>query len=224
MKRVRRLGLPIIATLLASSPGLSEASDHADGPKTVIDIAADLTDLYSFTRPDDPNKLVMILAVNGFAGKNSRFSDAVDYKFRIRPITDPKTLIPSSDPAAEQSIVCSFSGGLAFVDGKQRAVCTFNLKGGPKQISFDTRMPGFEAGGSVEQDGVRIFAGVRSDPWHADLAKIGAFDKGTKPTRANPKNGLEGRNVLGLVVEVDKSRLAGPLLAITAQTVRRSGL
>ena len=32
-------------------------------------------------------------------------------------------------------------------------------------------------------------------------------------------NGLQGQNVLSIVVEIDKARLGGPMLAVTAQTV-----
>jgi hypothetical protein len=221
-----RLALPALALAvgLGFAPRTSEASDHSDGVKTAVDLAADLTDLFTFTSPENPNKLVLIMNVNGFAGRDSRFSDVVDYKFRIRPIADAKTLAPSTDPAKEQSIVCSFTGGLPLLDAKQRATCNFQLSGARQTISFDTRKPGAKAGGSGEENGLRVFAGVRSDPWYADLNKIVAFDKGTRPERANPKNGLQGRNVLSIVVEVDKSRLPGPLLAVTAQTVRKAGL
>jgi hypothetical protein len=34
-------------------------------------------------------------------------------------------------------------------------------------------------------------------------------------------NGLYGQNILSIVVEVDKNRLPGPVLAVTAQTVRK---
>ena len=33
-------------------------------------------------------------------------------------------------------------------------------------------------------------------------------------------NGLHGQNVLSIVVELNEQRLSGPLLAVTAQTVR----
>src|SRR5688572_20774164 len=87
------------AAAFTLAPASSHASDHSDGVKTALDLAADITDLFTFTSPKDPNKLVMIMNVNGFAGPSSRFSDAVDYKFRIRPIADAKTLVPSTDPA-----------------------------------------------------------------------------------------------------------------------------
>ena len=221
MKKALTFALPLLAVLVGA-PTSSEASDHADGLKTTLDLAADLTDLFTFTSPQNPDKLVMIMNVHGLAFSQSRFSNAVDYKFRIRPITDAKTLVPSADPAKEQSIVCSFTGGFPLIDARQRATCRFNLGGAPQSVSFDTRAPGYQAGGSSpDQGGARVFAGVRSDPWFLDLGKTVAFDKGTRVDRAGGTNGLHGQNILSIVVEVDKSRLAGPLLAITAQTVRK---
>jgi len=223
MKKVLTFALPLFAVLIGA-PTPSQASDHADGVKTTLDLAADLTDLFTFTSPKDPNKLVMIMNVHGLANRTSRFSNAVDYKFRIRPIDDAKTLTPSADPSKEQSIVCSFAGGIAFIDAKQHATCAFNLGGqhGVETVSFDTRAPNYTAGGASPDGGVaRVFAGVRSDPWFLDLGKTVAFDKGTRPDRAGASNGLHGMNVLSIVVEIDKSKLNGSLLAITAQTVRK---
>jgi len=227
MKSLLQLGLPIVAAIVAFAEVPSRASDHSDGVKTALDLAADLTDLFTFTSPKDPNKVVMILNVNGFAGKKSLFSDVVDYKFRIRQIPDAKTLVPNPDPAKEQTIVCSFTGGISFIEAKQHATCRLNVGGATQTVEFDTRGDSYKAGNSTTQGGVRIFAGVRSDPWFADISKIGAFDKGQAIDRTSPKNALEGKNVLSIAIEIDKARLtggAGPLLAINAQTVRRSGL
>lgn len=216
--------IPIVA-LLAGAPTASFASDHADGVKTALDPAADITDLFTFTSPKNPDKLVMVMNVHMLASEKSRFSNAVDYKFRIRPIKDAKTLVPSDDAKSEQSLVCSFSGGVPLVRAQQHAVCTFSSQGKTQTIEFDTRGSSFvEGGASQEENGLRIFAGLRSDPWFVDLSKTVAFNKGKRPERAGGKNGLLGKNVLSIVVEVDKSRLAGPLLAITAQTVRTKGL
>ena len=221
MKKALTFAVPLLA-ILVGAPTPSQASDHADGLKTTLDLAADLTDLFTFTSPQNPDKLVMIMNVHGLAYSKSRFSNAVDYKFRIRPIADARTLVPNPDPAKEQTIVCSFAGGIAFINAQQRATCKFTSGDTSQTVVFDTRAAGYQAGGSSsDQGGLRIFAGVRSDPWFLDLGKTIAFDKGTRVDRAGGSNGLQGHNILSIVVEVDKSRLAGPLLAITAQTVRK---
>jgi hypothetical protein len=220
-KRGLALGLAVSAAL-ALEPRASHASDHIDGVKTALDNSADLTDLYTFTSPTDPDKLVLVMNVHGLAFSGSRFSNAVDYKFRIRPIDDARTLTPSRDPAREQRIVCQFRGSLFRIDGKQRATCAFELLGGlTESISFDTRSSSYRAGGEATRGDLRVFAGVRSDTWFLDLAKTLKYNAGVRVSNTPGINGLYGQNVLSIVVELDKRRLGGPLLAITAQTVRK---
>lgn len=224
MKASKRLlaSAAVVAAFALGSSTPSHASDHIDGLKTAVDNAADITDVFAFTSPKDPNKLVLIMNVHGTAFSRSRFSNAVDYRFRLRPIDDAKTLRPSADASKERGIVCSFSGGLVLVDANQRATCRFELEGGNETITFATRGDGYRAGGSAEQNGIRVFAGVRSDPWFLDLAKTLQYNNGLPVPRVQPGvNGLWGQNVLSIVVELDKSRVPGPLLAVNAQTVRK---
>ena len=222
MYHLKRLAfaLPVLAVLFGAEPSV-RASDHIDGLKTGIDNAADLTDLFVFTSPQNPDKLVFIMNVHGIAFSTARFSNAVDYKFRIRPIDDAATLLPSTYARREQSIVCSFSGGLPLVDVNQHGVCKFNLGTSSDTVNFETRTGDFKAGGSAEKNGIKVFAGVRSDPWFLDLARTLKFNA-SKPVEQTPGvNGLQGQNVLSIVVELDKSRIAGPLFAVNAQTVRK---
>ncbi len=221
MKNAFVLGLAALAVVLgAEAP--SHASDHADGLTTTLDRAADLTDIYTFTSPEDDSKLVLVMNVTPFASTRSRFSNAVDYVFRIRPIDDAKTLKPTADASREQKIVCSFAGGMPVIEPKQRATCAFHLGGASSEsVQFDTRSSSFGAGGSVAKNGVRVFAGVRSDSWFLDLGKTVKFISGTNVAKSSGVNGLHGQNVLSIVVEIDKARLAGPLLAVAAQTVRK---
>jgi hypothetical protein len=219
MKRTLFFCLTLVASAFVAPA--SHASDHIDGVKTAVDNAADLTDAFTFVSPQDPNKLVLIMAVHPVANSRSRFSNAVDYVFRIRPIDDAKKLVPSADARREQTITCSFTGGALLIEPNQHATCRFNLRGGEETIQFDTRTRDYSAGGSGQKNGIRVFAGVRSDPWFLDLVKTIKYVNGFKVEPSGGSNGLHGANVLGIVVEVDKSRLAGPLLAVTAQTVRR---
>lgn len=205
---------------LCVAPRAAEASDHIDGLKTAVDNSADVTDLYTFTSPANPSKLVMIMSVHPTAWSGSKFSNAVDYVFRIRPIDDARTLTPSTDTRREQQVVCTFGGGIPFL-GSQRATCRFELGTTNEIVTFDTRNGSYRAGGVGERNGCRVFAGVRSDSWFLDLARTLKFNNGLPVDQSPGINGLHGQNVLSIVVEVDKAKLAGPLLAITAQTVRK---
>jgi len=216
-------GVPIAVALIAGVLGVvapGHASDHIDGLKTALDNAADLTDLYVFTSPRDPDRLVLVMSSHGVAFSGSRFSNAVDYKFRIRPIEDETTLAPSADASREQSIVCRFSGGAAW-DPNQKADCSFDLATGTETVSFDTRSGAYRAGGDGQSGSTRVFAGVRSDSWFLDLGRTLKFNAGLPVSTSPGINGLWGQNVLSIVVELDKQKLGGPLLAVTTQTVRR---
>ncbi|HEY8077796.1 MAG TPA: DUF4331 family protein [Labilithrix sp.] len=200
----------------------SDASDHIDGIKTAIDNAADITDVFAFTSPKDPNKLVVAMNVHTLAFSQSSFSNAVDYKIRIRPITDARNLKASTNDADELGVSCTFSGGIPVIDPTQRASCTFALASGKQTVNFETRGGDFRSGGQGWGNGVRVFAGVRSDPWFLDLGKTIKWNSGAPVVKEVPgSNGLWGQNVLSIVAEIDKSKLPGPMLAVNGQTVRK---
>lgn len=217
---MKKLGLALGAAAALCAPTPSHASDHVDGLTTAIDYAADTTDLYAFTSPKNPDSLVLVMNVHGFAGKGSTFSNAVDYKLRIRPIVDTQSLAPSTDQSREQSVVCTFTGGGLF-DSNQRASCVFNLVDGTETLTFHTRTAGYKSGGSAQQGELRAFAGVRSDTWFLDLGRTLKFNAGSQVDQTPGKNGLAGTNILSIVVEVPKSRLSGSMLAVVGQTVRK---
>lgn len=218
-----RKGLPFAGAFLAvvlAGPTTSNASDHVDGIKTGIDLAADITDLYSFTSPRDPNRVVFVMNTHGLAWSGSRFSNAVDYKFRIRPV-DPETQKPRAD--GEQTIVCTFTGGTFLINGNQRATCKLSFGNGSEEsVVFDTRGgAGLKAGGVGQKSDIKVFAGVRSDTWFLDLGKVIKLNKGEAIGNGAGSNGLQGHNILSIVVEMDKRRLVAPMVAVTAQTVRK---
>jgi hypothetical protein len=212
------LGLTVVALLsLPVSP--TYASDHLDGVKTSADQSADLSDVFAFVSPSDPSRVVLVLDVHPLAFKGTQFSDAVDYKFRIRPV-DSSTMTASTDASQEESVVCSFAAN-GLTAPNQQATCVLTLHGAPETVTFQTRGPGFMAGGTGQTGTSKVFAGVRSDPYATDTARVGAYYKLQPAPTAPTKNALKGFNVLSIVVEVDASRLPSPLLAVTAQTVRR---
>jgi hypothetical protein len=212
---------PAFLALILAGSTTSRASDHVDGIKTGLDNAADLTDIFTFTSPSDPSKLVLVMNTHPLAVGVSRFSNAIEYKFRIRPIADARTLTPTSDASKEQTIVCTFSGGIALIDANQRATCKLNLANGSETITFSTRTSQYDAGGSTSRNGINAFAGVRSDPWFLDLGKTLKYNKGQAVPNGAGSNGLWGWNVLSIVIEVPKERFGSSLLAVTAQTVRK---
>ena len=62
-------------------------SDHISGPRAIADPVIDITDLYAFPCPENPRHLVLIMNVFPYAGPSALFSDAVIYRFRVRPVS-----------------------------------------------------------------------------------------------------------------------------------------
>ncbi len=61
-------------------------SDHGSGPRATADPVIDISDFYAFPSPDQPEKFVLVMVVFPFAMPTALFSDAVDYRFRLRPL------------------------------------------------------------------------------------------------------------------------------------------
>ena len=60
-------------------------SDHISGPRALADPIADITDLYAFPSPSEPQNLVLVMNTLPFAQPSDLFSDGLIYRFRIRP-------------------------------------------------------------------------------------------------------------------------------------------
>ena len=87
------LGVPVfVAAGLLLVGRSSNAADHLDAPGAEADPAADINDLFVF-RSKDPaagatKRTVFVMTVFPLADQQSRFSDKVDYEFRIEDAAD----------------------------------------------------------------------------------------------------------------------------------------
>src|SRR5262245_44003748 len=61
-------------------------SDHFSGPRALSDPTADISDVFAFPAPENTQQLVVVMDVFGKAGPTAVFSDAVIYRFRMRPV------------------------------------------------------------------------------------------------------------------------------------------
>ena len=62
-------------------------SDHFSGPRAIAGPAGDICDLYAFPSPERSGHLVLVLNVLPKATSDSHFSEAIVYRFRLRPVT-----------------------------------------------------------------------------------------------------------------------------------------
>jgi hypothetical protein len=196
-------------------------SDHFSGPRAIAGPAGDICDLYAFPSPERPGHLVLIMTVLPRAGPSACFSDAIGCRLRLRPVT-----VAGVGPAAAAFAVgaeelvfdCTFDvprpgdGGAAPV---QHGRCT---PPGGEPLAF--RVHDQQGAGA---DGVRVFAGLRSDPFFLDLPALQQTVRtGRLAFKVVGTNSLAGFNVLSVVVEADCAPMlqaGGPLFAVVAETV-----
>src|SRR5215468_6696559 len=61
-------------------------SDHVDGPRSIGDPPADITDLFAFTSPQNPGRTVLAMCVFPSAGESAVFSNVIDYSIAVRRV------------------------------------------------------------------------------------------------------------------------------------------
>jgi hypothetical protein len=199
-------------------------SDHISGPRALADPIADITDFYAFPSPESPGRLVLVLNTLPMAKPSDLFSAGLLYRFRVRALSSP-----------------SLEDGWAFVPGDEEVVldCVFDV---PEHVTNPaTGEPDHAQRGScvtprgevvafrVNDDeggtvgGMRVFAGVRWDPFIMDARAALATIANRK--LAFTESGsifLDGKNVLSIVVEIDTALLRDwTLLAVVGETLTR---
>jgi hypothetical protein len=195
-------------------------SDHFSGPRALSDPAADISDVFAFPAPENPQHLVLVMDVFGKAGPSALFSDAVIYRFRVRPVSIASTGQAASYAvgADELAFDCVFELPTAQQGATRPVQQGHCLAPNGETIPFRVND---ESGGSG--NGVRVFAGQRSEPFFLDVRMI----EKTVATRqiAFKKVGsdtLFGTNVLSIVLELEWAKLlkGGPMFAVVCETLR----
>jgi hypothetical protein len=190
-------------------------SDHGAGPRSIANPEIDITDVYTFPSPERGGTLVAVMNVFPFTPPSALFSDAIDYRIRMRPLravsTGPQTAFAVGEEERAFSFTFSVPRGAPLV---QEGTCHGPLG----DISFRV---GDEGG--VQANGLRVFAGCRQESFFIDQQVSGGIRINRRlPEQVTGVNFLAGQNVLSIVLEVDNSALfggdAGPLVAVLAET------
>jgi hypothetical protein len=174
-------------------------SDHVDGPRSIGEPAADVTDLFAFTSPENPTRTVLAMCVFPAAGENAIFSNAIDHSIVVRRVAVAGVGSAAKFQPADDEVRFRFRFETLKRDAAgnviQSGACT--LPDG-RELSLTVND---EKGASTPEGDVRVFAGLRSDPFFlawtvAELKKV--------------PNLLQHDNVLCMVVELDTRRLLDP--------------
>ena len=183
---ILRNGLKGLPLALCFCAGVLPASDHGDPNSVADNPVANLLDLYAFVDPfcqaqggvgceEGPDELILALTLYPDATADSRFSSDVQYHFYIENDNGQDLQVDCS-VSDEQVVSCS-SGGLA----AQAPVGQVGVNGG-----------------------MRVFAGLRDDPFFVDGGALQDFAQIGVAAFSEPGvDTLAGQNVLAIVVGID---------------------
>ncbi|MFK7928679.1 MAG: DUF4331 family protein [Myxococcota bacterium] len=209
---------------LALAAGTAMAADHIDGPTAAAEPTADIADLFAWTS-SDASKLNLALTVAPLDSAAS-FGTAITYVFTVNSsagygmaATEAKVMCEFYD---ENMIECwgpngaylegdaSSTSGLSSADGKLKVFA------GERNDPFFMEFTGFtDAIGAVVAAGVTPNGTCPAVTPEISGALVGLLTGGGAATDT-----FAGTNVLGLVVQVDKSLVnsGGPILGVHATT------
>lgn len=203
MKR-KNLLITVLAAAALVTCGILYAADHADAP-AVTGTASDITDLYVFAG-QDPNNLVFVGNTQGLLSPTSTATAKFDENTIIEFNIDN-----NNDNIEDLVIQCKYDA----------ASNTMNIYGpvAPSEKGTRSKLEGnvtasvaVTAYGSAPtigtQNGIKVFAGPRDDPFFFDLDHFKKIIAGTASGFNNPgTDHFAGTNVMSVVVEVPKSTL-----------------
>jgi hypothetical protein len=144
---VLALGIPVLALGI---PVVAPAADHLDSPTaaSTSEPSADITDLYAWMTAD-ATKLNLVTAVSAGAGQNAVFSDAVIYQFSV------SSAPAYGEPQSSTVVTCKF------IDDTN-----IECWAGNDYVVGDPSDP---AGIVSDNGGLRVFAGLRDDPFFLEF-------------------------------------------------------
>ena len=134
-----------LTALALASP--VQSADHKDAPGTVADPASDINDVFAFV---DGGNVVLAMTVTPFAASTVKFSDKTQYVFHVSSGAAFGTTTKDVD------IICTF-------DTAQKISC---WAGTADYVSGDASK---EAGLASTSGKMKVFAGLRSDPFFFNL-------------------------------------------------------
>ena len=184
-------------------------SDHVDGPRSIGDPAADISDLFAFTSPENPARTVLAMCVFPSAGEDAIFSNAVDHAIVVRRATVAGVGNAAKFQPADDEIRFSVRFGVLQRDAagnvSQRGVCT--LPDGRNAVAHGERREGsVDTGGRRPRVRRAAFRSVlpRLDRLIAHEGSQSAAARQRAVHRRRVRHAPRARSREGLVVRRDR--------------------
>ena len=182
---------------------LAGAADHRDSPVAQMNAAADINDVYLFRSPANANNAVAVITVSPLIAPSDNmtrgvFDPSVQYQVHIdrnADLRDDVTL----------NIRTTSSPPSVIIEGA----------GGP--ITAAITPPGSSTAMVTEAGPVKVFAGLRDDPFFFDLTAFQAFVANPRapaaglrsPGAGAPADTFAGVNTLAIAIEAPVTVLTG---------------
>ena len=221
MKFLRSLATVVVTAVLVATISLygvhaARGSDHQDSPTVVARPGADITDVFVYPAPDNPQNVVLAMDIYplipaGMSG-NAMYSldPSVLYQFKIA------TNVANKDYTEKEVIQFTASG-----TGSNQVISMYgpaapNEVGTTNTIVAATGSFTFGTPAKVDNGQIQVFAGPRRDPFFFDLAQFFKIvpDRNYKnqpnppPQTATSFNGFASGNANGCLTTPASNLLA----------------
>ncbi|MSP61964.1 MAG: DUF4331 domain-containing protein [Myxococcales bacterium] len=154
--------LGVLGAIGLAAP-LAQAADHLDGPGAVglVDKSGDIADVYAWMSPD-ASKVYLVMDVGADTKVGEKFSDKVKYVFNVVSRAGFADVLTGKPPIDVSKVICTF-------DAAQVASCwVFDAKG-MKVVDYVTGDAKATTGIESASKKMKLFAGVRNDPFFFNL-------------------------------------------------------
>ena len=192
--------------LALATAGIIYAADHIDAP-AVTGKSTDITDMYVF-RGENTDNLVFVANTQGLlspgATADAKFDEGTMIEFNIDN---------NNDKVEDLVIQCIAKNGKMRVYGPAAPEVTGTvsyLNINRFSVQTDITNYGQTPAVGISDNGIKVFAGPRDDPFFFDLVAYQNVISGAATSFRNPGiDTFAGTNVMSIVVEVPKSLLGG---------------
>jgi hypothetical protein len=216
----KKIAIATMCALAVASGIYLMAADHNDAP-AVMGKGSDITDLYAFQSPSNPDNLVFVVNVLGLIAPSATAAAAFDPEVMIEINIDNSA---TKDNIEDLVIQATFADGKVTTYGPvtpiQTGVTSTLVKSG---AAIQANVTAYGSTPVIaENSGIKVFAGPRDDPFFFDLDQFKSILAGTATGFNNPgTDHFAGTNVLSFVIEVPKSKLGSGPINVWANSNRK---
>jgi hypothetical protein len=191
----------LIVAAIATA-GILYAADHADTP-AITGQTTDITDVYAF-RGQDPNNMVLVANTQGLLSPGATSTAKFDANTLLEFNIDN-----NNDNVEDLVIQAVFVNGNMRIYGPVAPSATGTKSRLEGAVTAEVAVTAYGAAPVIAtQNGIKVFAGPRDDPFFFDLNRFRQIIGGTATAFNNPgTDTFAGTNVLSVIVELPKTML-----------------